>query len=66
MEHDQYRDILFTLGVTFDLVLMHGLRYSGRHHPYADVFRRLDQRLGEPGSLTATVLVTAAVRTAAN
>jgi hypothetical protein len=48
----------------------YALRYPGRRHPDANVFRRLEQRLRETGSLTPTALVNAGrpptVRTPAN
>jgi hypothetical protein len=48
----------------------YALRYPGRRHPDANVFRRLEQRLRETGSVTPTALVNAgrpwAVRTPAN
>jgi hypothetical protein len=46
------------------------IRYLGRRHPDADVFRLLERRLRETGSVTATALVNAGrprtVRTPAN
>jgi hypothetical protein len=35
------------------------LRYPGRRHPDANVFRRLEQRLRETGSVTPTATVNA-------
>jgi hypothetical protein len=37
----------------------YALRYSGGRHPDANVFRRLEQRLRETGSVTPTALVNA-------
>jgi hypothetical protein len=48
----------------------YALRYPGRRHPNSNVFRRLEQRLRETGSVTPTALVNAgrprSVRTPAN
>jgi hypothetical protein len=48
----------------------YALRYPGRRHPDANVFRRLEQRLRETGSVTPTAFVKAGrprtVRTPAN
>jgi hypothetical protein len=48
----------------------YALRYAGRRHPDANVFRRLEQRLRETGSVTPTALVSAGrprtIRTPAN
>jgi hypothetical protein len=37
----------------------YALRYPGRRHPDANVFRRFEQRLRETGSVTPTALVNA-------
>jgi hypothetical protein len=48
----------------------YALRYPGRRHPDANVFRRLEQRFRETGSVTTTALVNSdrprTVRTPAN
>jgi hypothetical protein len=48
----------------------YALRYPGRRHPNANMFRRLEQRLRETGSVTPAALVNAGrprtVRTPAN
>jgi hypothetical protein len=37
----------------------YAIRYTGRRHPDANLFRRLQQRLRETGSVTPTALVNA-------
>jgi hypothetical protein len=63
--HDEYCDMLLTLGAYNSragiVAREYALRYPGRRHPDADVFRRLEQRLRETGSATPTALVNAAV-----
>jgi hypothetical protein len=72
----EYCDMLLTLGACNSnsragtATREYALRYPGRRHPNANVFRRLEQRLCEAGSVTPTALVNAGrprtVRTPAN
>jgi hypothetical protein len=39
------------------IIWEHALRYLGRRHPDANIFRRLEQRLSETGNITPTALV---------
>jgi hypothetical protein len=72
--HDEYCEMLLTLGACNSragtAAREYALRYSGRRHPNANVFRQLEQRLCETGSVTPTVLVNAGrprtLRTPAN
>jgi hypothetical protein len=61
--HDEYCDMLLTLGACNSragtAVREYALRYPGRRHPDANVFRRLEQRLRETGSVKPTALVKA-------
>jgi hypothetical protein len=71
---DEYCDMLLTLSACNSragtAAREYALRYPGRHHPDANVFRRLEQRLRETGSVTPVALVNAGrprtVRTPAN
>jgi hypothetical protein len=72
--HDEYRDMLLTLGACNSragtAAREYALRYPGRRHLDANVFRRLEQRLHETGSVKPTALMNAGrprtVRTPAN
>jgi hypothetical protein len=72
--HDEYCDMLLTLGACNSragtAAREYAIRYPGRRHPDANVFRRLEQRLSETGIVTPTALVNAGrsrnVRTPAN
>jgi hypothetical protein len=59
--HDEYCDMLLTLGACNSragtAAREYALRYPGRRHPDANVFRRLEQCLRETGSVTSTALV---------
>jgi hypothetical protein len=61
--HDEYCDMLLTLGACYSragtAAREYALRYPGRRHPDANVFRRLEQGLRETGSVTPTALVNA-------
>jgi hypothetical protein len=71
---DEYCDMRETLGACNSragtAAQEYALRYPGRRHPDTNVFRRLEQRLLETGSVTPTTLVKAGrlrtVRTPAN
>jgi hypothetical protein len=61
--HDEYCDMLLTLGACNSragtAAREYAVRYPGRRHPDANVFRRLEQRLHETGRVTPTALVNA-------
>jgi hypothetical protein len=72
--HDEYCDMLLTLGARNSragtAAREYKLCYPGRRHSNANMFRRLEQRLRETGSVTPTALANAGrprtVRTPAN
>jgi hypothetical protein len=61
--HDEYCHTLLTVGACNSQAGTAArecvLRYPGRRHPHANLFRRLEQRLRETGSVTPTALVNA-------